>query len=782
MRRIVLIFMAMALGVLLHGLSWGQDVDLNFDSLPSAQGWTYYLSPYSVPIPESDLYSLVQVTDNATTVNALRLNGIGTTGDGTYRKFMFIDGAYAYTISCRLRVLQHTAQGYFYIGAFAGLNSCIAGINTNSIIFGNSSYSFDASQFHDYRLEARPGVGCSIYIDDVLVFTRPYIQEPDVPSHLLIGQATTYGTVLAEMTQFAFGYDLAIAGGSSLSFKLGEDVSYQFQALGNPPFSWSIVEGTLPSDMNFSSDGILSGTPTEADTFTFTVRVTDGDNNAVERVITLEVLATLPPPVLSVHKSGMTAVPGRNNDYFIVVQNTGSTIAKNVVVVEFVDRTDFTVLSAEPAAIIGAPNITEADALWWVIPELPPGKTEIITYKVKINPSVPIGKEIIGGPVSVGVDWNKFYNCYIIECDLQCAMAEVACGTSLINTIISVFAGSPGGLLGAAAAAIIEITWKAAEWLHCSAEAWECLDCVKKCIQESSADTCTAPQITDGPCDPNEKQVVPSGFIKSDQLLVYPIHFENIGNVEALDVFVTDVLDPNLDLSTLEIITPGASLDAATRTLKWNLVGRNLQPGEGDNVLFSIKSKQGLSSGTEIKNTATIQFEIFQPLQTNEVTNIIDTTPPIGMMDPLPAETTSPFLISWNGSDAIGEIESYSVLVSVNGGAFTPLLERTTDTSLTFTGEAGKSYEFICIATDTAGNVEIQAPIAETVTEVINRPGDLDGDGDVDRDDMNIILAARNTPADGPDDPRDLDHDGKITVLDTRILVTLCTRPGCACQ
>ena len=42
-------------------------------------------------------------------------------------------------------------------------------------------------------------------------------------------------------------------------------------------------------------------------------------------------------------------------------------------------------------------------------------------------------------------------------------------------------------------------------------------------------------------------------------------------------------------------------------------------------------------------------------------------------------------------------------------------------------------------------------------------PGDLDGDGDVDRDDMNVILAARNTPATGPDDPRDLDGDGMIT-------------------
>lgn len=61
-------------------------------------------------------------------------------------------------------------------------------------------------------------------------------------------------------------------------------------------------------------------------------------------------------------------------------------------------------------------------------------------------------------------------------------------------------------------------------------------------------------------------------------------------------------------------------------------------------------------------------------------------------------------------------------------------------------------------------------------------PGDLDGDGDVDRNDLNIILSARNTPADGPDDPRDLDGDGMITALDARKLVLLCTRPRCACE
>ncbi|MCI0530153.1 MAG: hypothetical protein L0Y56_22145, partial [Nitrospira sp.] len=62
--------------------------------------------------------------------------------------------------------------------------------------------------------------------------------------------------------------------------------------------------------------------------------------------------------------------------------------------------------------------------------------------------------------------------------------------------------------------------------------------------------------------------------------------------------------------------------------------------------------------------------------------------------------------------------------------------------------------------------------------------GDIDLDGDVDQNDLNILLADRNkTVADSACGvPCDLNGDGEIDALDSRQLVTLCTRPRCATQ
>ena len=62
------------------------------------------------------------------------------------------------------------------------------------------------------------------------------------------------------------------------------------------------------------------------------------------------------------------------------------------------------------------------------------------------------------------------------------------------------------------------------------------------------------------------------------------------------------------------------------------------------------------------------------------------------------------------------------------------------------------------------------------------QPGDLDGDGDVDNDDLNRLLAELNTPVSGSTCGVrcDLNGDAVINALDARQLVALCTRPRCA--
>ena len=60
---------------------------------------------------------------------------------------------------------------------------------------------------------------------------------------------------------------------------------------------------------------------------------------------------------------------------------------------------------------------------------------------------------------------------------------------------------------------------------------------------------------------------------------------------------------------------------------------------------------------------------------------------------------------------------------------------------------------------------------SDTTTITIYQSGDLDHNGSVNQDDVNDILDARNTPAAGPNDPRDLNRDRLINILDARIFV-----------
>lgn len=80
----------------------------------------------------------------------------------------------------------------------------------------------------------------------------------------------------------------------------------------------------------------------------------------------------------------------------------------------------------------------------------------------------------------------------------------------------------------------------------------------------------------------------------------------------------------------------------------------------------------------------------------------LDTTPPIPRMAALPPTSPSSFVVQWSAEDESG-IAQYIVWVRVDGGEWTPWLE-SSETSASFQGESGRTYEFSLWAVDLAGN------------------------------------------------------------------------------
>jgi len=90
----------------------------------------------------------------------------------------------------------------------------------------------------------------------------------------------------------------------------------------------------------------------------------------------------------------------------------------------------------------------------------------------------------------------------------------------------------------------------------------------------------------------------------------------------------------------------------------------------------------------------------------------------------------------------------------------------------------GTEYEFGVAAQTSDGAT---APVVGTTTATPTiRSCDVNVDGSVNKADIGLINAARNTPASGSNDLRDHNVDGVINLYDSRQCVLLCTKPLCA--
>lgn len=266
--------------------------------------------------------------------------------------------------------------------------------------------------------------------------------------------------------------------------------------------------------------------------------------------------------------------------------------------------------------------------------------------------------------------------------------------------------------------------------------------------------------------DPNDKigsaGVDVTRFLSSEEPLRYSVFFENVesATAPAQDVVITDQLDASkLDFDTfslgpisfgvdkLVVPPPGLSefttnvdlrpqknlivrvearLDKTTGLLTWRFTSldpatgqptedptagflppnTNAPEGEGQ-VLFTVQPKEGLATGTEIRNRARIIFDTNPFIDTPEWLNTIDNAKPNSHILPLPAsQCTTGINLQWSGIDQGSGISDFTIFVSEDGGPLEPLVSNTTATSTIFQGQVGHTYSFYSVARDSTQNLE----------------------------------------------------------------------------
>lgn len=142
--------------------------------------------------------------------------------------------------------------------------------------------------------------------------------------------------------------------------------------------------------------------------------------------------------------------------------------------------------------------------------------------------------------------------------------------------------------------------------------------------------TSTASQIVVGSYDPNDKmeshgeKILISNFT-ADDYLYYTIRFENTGTANATNVIVNDVLDAQLDETSVRMVDASHSyiLRRNNSQLSWTFENIDLPVSIPNTMLgkgyitFKVKPKAGYAVGDIIPNTASIFFDSNPAIVTN---------------------------------------------------------------------------------------------------------------------------------------------------------------------
>lgn len=284
-----------------------------------------------------------------------------------------------------------------------------------------------------------------------------------------------------------------------------------------------------------------------------------------------------------------------------------------------------------------------------------------------------------------------------------------------------------------------------------------------------STSSTSLPRTVVGAVDPNDK-IGPVGagearFIRGDTPLGYRVLFENLpaATAPAQRVRITDQLDVakfdpasvlfeevSFGATVYRLVVPSPSIDHridlrpaqdllvdvtagvdASGLITWTLQAldpetlappddplagflppnRTAPEGEGAAAFRVSLRSEAQASGTEIRNGASIVFDLNDPIETPVWSNRIDLLAPDPSVQVLGGPDRGKAEITWGGTDDAAGITYWEIRVSKDGAPFE--LWRVSDTagSAIFPAETAGRYQFRAFARDGAGN-SAHSPIA----------------------------------------------------------------------
>ncbi len=153
---------------------------------------------------------------------------------------------------------------------------------------------------YSFRFHATGGLAPYLWR---IVGTPPPGLSIDLNTGILSGSPTTIGpysfsveTTDATGSKFSRAYSVFVAGpvtvitGSLPNASVGAAYNQTLTAGGGQaPYTWSILSGNIPPGLQFSSSGIITGTPTRNGFFQFTVQVSDNGQRTASSTLSITV-------------------------------------------------------------------------------------------------------------------------------------------------------------------------------------------------------------------------------------------------------------------------------------------------------------------------------------------------------------------------------------------------------------------------------------------------------------------------------------------------------------